>query len=364
MMTRYCGSCMIVDLIAKNVFPNSVARQSNFRLALLFLKNNTESVSMNILKRKITIGLKRGLPVDIYHEIHSHVSGSGKEKLLFITGWAGSCENWKYQTEFFGKLKDFEVCIYENRGSGFSSTQSLPASNYQMTDMAADANELISHLGWDNQKIHVVGVSMGGMIAQHLALMRPTQVKSLCLASTHAGGRFPPAKHIPFLASTFTKVVLGLDKVQRYIPKILYSNNWLMNPAPKNSGCKNNYEYMLKFHESRIDSRPPQCIKSAIYQLWGILCHYVSPDKLRQLGQQFKELSIPTLVIHGTEDVLVRKDDALELAEHLNSKLVVFDGKGHALNHEDIDSFNELLLQHFQSANVTSSAPELSSMNA
>ncbi|KAJ3326854.1 hypothetical protein HDU76_012597 [Blyttiomyces sp. JEL0837] len=287
------------------------------------------------------VGEKRGNPVDLYHEIHGH----GKHKVLFITGWAGSCDNWKFQTEFFGKLKDFQVCIYENRGSGYSSS---PPKDYSMKDMAKDAYDLIQDLGW--KKVHVVGVSMGGMIAQELALLDPSKITSLTLASTCAGRTMPPSKHMPWIMAALTKIALGLADIKDKIPFMLYSQRWLNAPAPKSTGMASNLDYMLKFHGGRVEDRPKQSIFAAVAQLSGIIRHYVSPDRLQHLRQNLLKTSIPALVVHGTEDVLVHLKSAWKLSQDLGARLVVFEGRGHALNHEDIETFNRLLLRHFYTA--------------
>ncbi|KAI9208546.1 Alpha/Beta hydrolase protein [Polychytrium aggregatum] len=310
---------------------------------LAFAKSSLarDASKYNPIKGKTRVGFDRGQPVDIYHEIH----GYGEHKVLFITGWAGSCDNWKFQTEYFGRHGDFQVCIYENRGSGFSSA---PLKRYRMADMAHDAKELIQHLGWKN--VHVVGVSMGGMIAQELALMMPDRVRSLCLASTHAGRAFPPAKYAPMVMSTLAKIALGLEEMKQNVPKMLYSHNWLYSPAPPETGYDTNLEYIQKFHDGRIDERPPQSIAAAFAQFTGILRHYVSAARLRVLAERFEKYSIPAMVVHGTEDCLVHLKNAYDLASNLRARLVVFEGRGHAMNHEDIDTFNSLLLRHFYTA--------------
>ncbi|KAI8616693.1 Alpha/Beta hydrolase protein [Chytriomyces sp. MP71] len=295
----------------------------------------------HVTKVMTKVAQDRGTPVDLYHEIHGH----GKHKVLFITGWAGSCDNWRFQTEFFGKHGDFEVCIYENRGSGFSSS---PPKDYSMKDMAKDAVDLMNQLGWTSA--HVVGVSMGGMIAQELALLAPERIKSLTLASTCSARTLPPMKHIPWLISSFTKIALGLEKVKNLMPHFLYSQRWLNLPAPTNSGFTSNLDYMLKFHGGRIDSRPPQSFSSALRQLAGILHFRISAESLNQLKATFLRSRIPAMVVHGTDDALVHLRSSWDLARMLGARLVVFEGRGHALNHEDIELFNRLLLRHFYTA--------------
>ncbi|KAI8807555.1 Alpha/Beta hydrolase protein [Cladochytrium replicatum] len=293
-----------------------------------------------VARQKVRVGSSRE-PIDLYHELH----GSGKHKLLFITGWAGSCDNWKYQTEYFGSLKDFQVCIYENRGSGHTTA---PTWKYRMSDMAQDAHDLLQHLGWN--KCHVVGVSMGGMIAQELAERFPKRVESLVLASTHSGFGGPPMKEASGLLKTFGRVALGLDDLGHKVPLMLYSKNWLNAPSVKEGNALTNYQEILMFHEGRKSDRPPQSIRAAAAQFWGIIRHHVSTSRLRSLGQFLSSSSIPALVIHGTEDVLVHLRNAFDLAQNLSARLVIFEGRGHSMNHEDVNTFNELLLKHFQSA--------------
>ncbi|KAJ3094096.1 hypothetical protein HK100_006280, partial [Physocladia obscura] len=294
-----------------------------------------------VIRATTIVAADRGAPVELYHELHGH----GSHKVLFITGWAGSCDNWRFQTEFFGQHGAFEVCIYENRGSGFSSD---PKTQYAMRDMAQDAVDLMDQLGWESA--HVVGVSMGGMIAQELALLAPSRIQSLTLASTSASRSLPPLRHIPWIISTFTKILLGLEKVKNMMPFFLYSQRWLNAPAPPNTGFSSNLEYMLKFHGGRIDSRPPQSFLAAIRQLSGIISFHISKQRLIELRNYFLRSRIPALVIHGTEDALVHLRASWNLASSLGARLVVFEGRGHALNHEDIDLFNRLLLRHFYSA--------------
>ena len=81
------------------------------------------------------------------------------------------------QVEYFSNIPEFSVCIFDNRGSGFSS---VPQQKYTTTMLANDALALITHLGWGN--VHVVGLSMGGMIAQELAWILGDRVKSLDLS--------------------------------------------------------------------------------------------------------------------------------------------------------------------------------------
>jgi pimeloyl-ACP methyl ester carboxylesterase len=85
------------------------------------------------------------------------------------------------QVEYFSSLPEFTVCIFDNRGSGLSS---CPKPPYKTTMLAEDAVALLDHLEWED--VHIVGLSMGGMIAQELAYKLGNRVVSLCLQSTYS----------------------------------------------------------------------------------------------------------------------------------------------------------------------------------
>ena len=111
--------------------------------------------------------------------IHYNVEGSG-EPLFLIMGFSGSRMAWFFQRRAF--RKDLQVVTFDNRGVGHSDK---PPGPYSMRMMADDVVGLMDHL--DIEKAHVLGVSMGGMIAQEIAISHPGRVRKLVLASTFAG---------------------------------------------------------------------------------------------------------------------------------------------------------------------------------
>lgn len=113
----------------------------------------------------------------IYYEI----AGAG-QKVLFING-TGADLRFK-PNAFDGPLgKNFHLLGYDQRGLGRSDKPDQP---YTMQQYADDAAALMERLGWTSA--HVMGVSFGGMVAQHLALRHPRKVNRLVLACTSAGG--------------------------------------------------------------------------------------------------------------------------------------------------------------------------------
>jgi pimeloyl-ACP methyl ester carboxylesterase len=109
------------------------------------------------------------------------VTGTG-EPVLFVQGVATQGDGWAPQTQ---ELADAYACLsFDNRGMGASQPFRLPLSVAQMAD---DARALADAQGW--QRLHVVGHSLGGLVAQQFALTWPQRVRSLSLLCTFARGK-------------------------------------------------------------------------------------------------------------------------------------------------------------------------------
>lgn len=115
--------------------------------------------------------------LDVYYEVH----GAGP-RVLFINGTGAALR--RDPTRSSAPLtQHFEVLMYDQRGLGDTSK---PDVDYTMADYADDAAALLDALGWST--CHVVGVSFGGMVAQHVAIRHPHRVERLVLACTSSGG--------------------------------------------------------------------------------------------------------------------------------------------------------------------------------
>ncbi|CAG8512723.1 6114_t:CDS:10 [Funneliformis mosseae] len=245
-------------------------------------------------------------------------------------------ESWEYQIRHFGSHPDYQVCVFDNRGVGYSDA---PPGFYSTSQMAHDIIDLCEHIGWTNN-VHLIGVSMGGMIAQELVLAKPLFFKSLCLTSTTPGMSLPPLLAV----TTISKLMFirnPLEKVEITV-RLIYPKEWLEAPAPPGSPHPTNEKHMLDKFLERMTSRGIQPVNAAC------LRHYCSPDRLRRIKHNIPQI----LVVTGSWDNLIRPENSYYLAEQLNADFEYWEGSGHALPGEQAERYNDLLDVHFRKAGL------------
>lgn len=150
---------------------------------------------------------------DVWINWRSHGKG---EPLLMIMGLSGSSKAW-------GRLlphvaAQYEAIVMDNRGTGDSDPVSAPLS---MSDMVGDALAVLDAAGLGSA--HVIGVSMGGMIAQHLALDHRERVRSLILGCTTAGGAHRAQPPWRLLAATAMRPFVAQGDTWPIIAPALYA---------------------------------------------------------------------------------------------------------------------------------------------
>jgi len=239
---------------------------------------------------------------DIYYETH----GDGPA-LLFCSVTGLDHQAWKFHQvgEF---SRDHKVILFDYRGTG-KSTKAI--QKYSIKMFADDAAAILDHLKV-NQAV-VCGHSMGGVVAQLLALDYPSKVKKLILASS--GSAHPGAHGIP-LAMCRDMVRDGFD---HYIRKHTIETGWTKEFAAENP------ELIEKFLQVRM---------SGIAPLENYL-HFVLARQDHDHTARLKEIKIPTLVMVGDDENHGASDNthwasAHQLARAIpNATLVVLAGEGH-----------------------------------
>jgi pimeloyl-ACP methyl ester carboxylesterase len=253
-------------------------------------------------------------------EFHYERGGSG-EPLLLIQGMSGTHVAWG--RPFREALEEsFEVVAFDNRGIGLSGPVEGP---FTIVEMAEDTAGLLDELGLDSA--HVVGISMGGMIAQELALAEPGRLRSLTLGCTYCGG--PGSQLMP--QENAQKLAEGLQSGDR--EKAIRAS-YEVNLSP---GFRADEDAYAAFREMAI-SVPAR--KATIeLQVQAIFGH----DTRGRLG----EIATPTLIIHGTVDGVLPFPNAEQIASLMpRARFEPLEDVGHMFWWEQPQRSAEVIREH------------------
>lgn len=291
-----------------------------------------------ICMRKRRIGKVAVNGIEIYCEVH----GSG-EPLILIEGLGYSSWMWYKQLPVLSE--DYQVIVFDNRGVGKTDK---PEEEYSIEIMAEDAAGLLKTLGIDSA--HVLGVSMGGFIAQELALRHPDMVRSLILVSTNMG-----SYNKPYVSPVFWG---GFLKLWGFLPEILEASGKASVPV-NNYGLsreeKIRYGLSLALSRKYFDAHPDEVEKIVQWRMDNPQPNYAWRNQL-QAGIKFDssgrvhEIKAPALVISGSEDRIIKPESTKELSEALeDSTFKPIEGAGHLLFIERSRKFNNTVLRFLDS---------------
>ncbi|EJD05720.1 alpha/beta-hydrolase [Fomitiporia mediterranea MF3/22] len=272
----------------------------------------------------------------LYYEIH----GEGPEKVVFIMGLNSTSFSWEPQVEHFGRSGKYSVLVFDNRGVGNSGT---PRGPYTTSGMAEDAIVLLEFIGWTKKRdLHVVGTSLGGMIAMELSSRIPERIVSLTLTVTTAGGR--PWSNLPSWKglSSLVRLLTISDPLQK-VPialDMLFPKEFLDAKADGDRQGRTNREIQEQKYYRRIAATRIQSPIGAISQMSAGLTHRVTPDRLRRISA-----SIPkVLIVTGDADHLVDPRNSKYLKDNMpEAEYQVFEHTGHAIHFQWPIRYNELL---------------------
>jgi 3-oxoadipate enol-lactonase len=242
--------------------------------------------------------------------------------LLLIMGMSGTALHWG--EAFLQPLRaDFDVIAYDHRGVGASSKLEGPVTIRQMAD---DAAGLLAALELDSA--HVMGISMGGMIAQELALNHRERISTLTLGCTYCGGQGSA------LASeaTMRKLQAGMASGDR---EQAVRAGWEVNVSPTMAADEQAY---ARFRE--IANRRAVALAVILQQMQAIAAHDTQA-RLPELA------GLPTLVIHGTDDQLLPVQNGRLIASRIpGAQLEILEGVGHLFFWERPERAAELVRAH------------------
>jgi 3-oxoadipate enol-lactonase len=248
----------------------------------------------------------------IYYEVH----GEG-EPLVCIMGLAADTLAWMLQVPAFSERH--KTVIFDNRDVGQSS---LAAGSYEIADMAHDTLALADALDLDS--FHLLGASLGGAIAQEMALAAPDRIRTLTLAVTWAaGGRWTRT-----LSSVWGARVRRMSREERVDELMLLSLS---------DAFFENAQAIATLREMMLQNPHPQPAEAFARQLEAAGRH--------NAGERLGELTMPTHVIGAEYDILVPVWKSRELAALIpGSTLTVLEACPHGLNVERAEEFNRVVL--------------------
>ena len=239
------------------------------------------------------------------------------EPLLMIHGLGADSRGWARQKRAFGSR--FRLVLVDNRGVGRSER---PPGPYDLEVMADDALAALDHAGYGSA--HVMGASMGGIIAQVIGVRHPERVRSLtlaCTASRHFGWR---------------RELLGewADQAQAYGMREFVRRNlrWMVGPR----SLRRMWPAMAVLGPLAFNVP----VSSFVAQIQAILA---IDDDLRE---GLTGIAVPTLVLVGSQDVLTTQGDSEEIASLVpGAELAVIRGGAHLFMVEQAGAFNRTVLE-------------------
>jgi 3-oxoadipate enol-lactonase len=248
----------------------------------------------------------------LYWEAH----GSG-DPVLLITGLGASAHAWHRTLPWLAARH--RVLVMDNRGTGRSDA---PSGAYTTGAMAADAVAVLDAAG--ERTAHVVGASLGGMIAQRVALAHPGRVRSLVLVCTSPGG--------PHAVPVSPEVAAAMAE-RHADPGTAYRRNaWFLYGAATRADHPERIEEDLA-QRLRLPT-PPAGYAGQVEAIRG-----------HDAWDALPALAVPTLVVHGEADALVPAANGVLLAGRIpGARLVLVPGAGHMLQTDAGDAVRDAIL--------------------
>jgi pimeloyl-ACP methyl ester carboxylesterase len=254
--------------------------------------------------------------IRIYYEIH----GAGKQTLTLIRGLGSDLSAWSPQIPEFSK--HFRTVVFDNRGAGRTDK---PDGPYSIRQMAQDVNNLLEAV--NIQRTALLGISMGGMIAQELVLAHPERVRALTLGCTYCGGEGSK------LASdeTMRRLAAGMASGDR---ERAIRTAWEVNVSPAFAANEDVYATFLA-----RGLRYGVALPVIMEQMRAITEHATST--------RLPDVNAPTLVIHGTLDQLLPIENGHMIASLVpGARLEILEGIGHMFFLEEPARTAKLVREH------------------
>lgn len=249
--------------------------------------------------------------------LYTKIIGNG-EPLLMLPGLSAGLWLWEKTADELAK--HFRLIMPELRGSGRSDK---PDMTYTIPLIAQDIIDLLKELNLE--KVHILGVSMGGFVAQYFAATYPEKVASLILSCTTLGG----VDQIGPSGTLLSWMIRPRGKSKKERLEHLYAYNF------SEDYMKNHPEEIEKITNARIENPQPEY---AYYRQFFAGIAYA--------GKKYaNRIAASTLICSGRDDEIVSPENAYALKENIqNSQVKIFEGK-HLFFYENHEVFNQLVIE-------------------
>jgi pimeloyl-ACP methyl ester carboxylesterase len=235
-------------------------------------------------------------------EMHYDLQGTG-EPLVLIHGAQGDRSMFSGLVPVFAK--QFQVLTFDQRGSGQSEK---PDMDYSIALLADDTAALMDQVGFTSA--HIIGVSMGGMIAQELVLRHPQKVRSLVLGCTTPGG--PKAVRLggEALTNAYSTTPMSAEERGKALAEAAFTKGYI--------------EQHPEIIPAMIEARRQRPIDPVA------LGHRMKAAYAHNTYDRLPQIACPTLVITGKDDALISWENSRILAERIpGAQLVLLEPAGH-----------------------------------
>ncbi|GAC1332576.1 MAG: alpha/beta hydrolase [Candidatus Dormibacteria bacterium] len=250
--------------------------------------------------------------VDLYYERAGH-----GEPVLMVHGLLFSAESWRGQLDALAA--DYDCIAVDLRGQHRSEAPGDPAG-YDLWNQAEDIHGLIQEM--EIAPVHYAGLSMGGMIGMRLALKHPRDLRDLALLDTSAGVD-EPDKLERYAAMRHVMRQGHLEAVLPALPPVFFADAFVAEHGDR--------------VEAWFDS-----LRRGDQEGFALASQAV--DERDDISGRLGEIGVPTLVVHGTEDVPIPVERGQELAAAIpGARLELVAGAGHQSNMDHPDEVTELL---------------------
>ncbi|KAK6331085.1 hypothetical protein TWF696_003162 [Orbilia brochopaga] len=254
---------------------------------------------------------------------------------------------WQRQIRYFGHENGnrFSMLVFDNRGVGNSDK---PLMRYTTSEMAQDVIELVDHIGWIHPKqLHIIGVSMGGMIAQELVHKHPHRVASVVFQSTAAAIKSEMSLYETMKRRISLIKPKSLEERLQASRELLFGQKYLNGPDalgvfPTNADRFNAEEIW----KTENINQPP--FLAFMSQLIAAGWHSCCPERLKHIADSVDYI----LVTYGLQDKMIEPSHSRYLKDKLGPRAreVVFEDAGHVISTEYVQEYNKMVKEFVEEA--------------